>query len=361
MLTADMALSHDESYKKYIKKYAEDRDLFDADFAKAWYALTSADMGPATRCIGDMVPDPQPFQNPLPDPPENFALADFVQVAEAIKDKLQVQEDSEQARRYLKKKEQEEPAIDEEDMDANTLIQLALNCASTFRATDYRGGCNGARIRFPPESEWESNIHLVGHLDNLEQIKSELKDHGVEISMADLIVLAGNVALEHSNPDLDLNLDFCSGRVDAEDGSGSDVLAPRFYSPPIITVTDDWAVKGLTPEEGVALFSATSLGSQYYIDLLAADYMSSYHEENDGYTPEELALIEDQDLKSIVEKFADDEAALLEAFTSAWTYMMTADRFTNNRDNACTGVSTVYKATAATSGAGDGDIAVVIS
>ena len=148
MLTADMALSHDESYKKYIKKYAEDRDLFDADFAKAWYALTSADMRPATRCIGDMVPDPQPFQNPLPDPPENFALADFVQVAEAIKDKLQVQDDSEQARRYLKKKEQEEPAIDEEDMDANTLIQLALNCASTFRATDYRGGCNGARIRF---------------------------------------------------------------------------------------------------------------------------------------------------------------------------------------------------------------------
>ena len=88
--------------------------------------------------------------------------------------------------------------------------------------------------------------------------------------------------------------------------------------------------------------------------------MSSYHENNDGYTPEELALIEDQDLKSIVEMFADDEAALLEAFTSAWTYMMTADRFTNNRDNACTGVSTVYKATGAL-GADDGDIAVVIS
>ena len=174
--------------------------------------------------------------------------------------------------------------------------------------------------------------------------------------MADMIVLAGNVALEHSNPNLDL--DFCGGRVDAEDGSGSDALAPRFYSPPIITVTDDWAVKGLTPEEGVALFSATSLGSQYYIDLLAADYTSSYHEKDDVYTPEELALIEDQDLKSIVEKFADDETALLEAFTSAWTYMMTADRFTNNRDNACTDVSTVYKAT---SGANEGDIAVVIS
>ena len=126
MLTADMALSHDESYKKYIKKYAEDRDLFDSDFAKAWYALTSGDMGPATRCIGDMVPEPQPFQNTLPDPPEDFVLADFVQVAQAIKDTMQGQEDSGK-RRYLKKTEEEEdePTI---DMDANTLIQLALNC-----------------------------------------------------------------------------------------------------------------------------------------------------------------------------------------------------------------------------------------
>ena len=145
------------------------------------------------------------------------------------------------------------------------------------------------------------------------------------------------------NPDPDLDLDFCGGYVDAEDGSGSDVLAPRSYSPAIITVTDDWAVKGLTPEQGVALFSSTSLGSQYYIDLLAADYISSYHGTSE-YTPEELALIEDEDLKKIVQTFADDETALLEAFASGWTYLMTADRFTNNRDNACAGVSTTYKA-----------------
>jgi len=113
---------------------------------------------------------------------------------------------------------------------------------------------------------------------------------------------------------------FCGGYVDAEDGSGSEPLAPRFYSPANITVTDDFQVKGLTPEQGVALFSATSVGSQYYIDLLAAGSDSTY-------TDEELALVTDEDLLPIVETYAADEAALLEAFSSGWTYLMTADRF----------------------------------
>lgn len=113
---------------------------------------------------------------------------------------------------------------------------------------------------------------------------------------------------------------FCGGYVDAEDGSGSEPLAPRFYSPANITVTDDFKVKGLTPEQGVALFSATSVGSQYYIDLLAAGSDSTYSEE-------ELALVTDEDLKPIVEMYAADEAALLEAFASGWTYLMTADRY----------------------------------
>ena len=98
-------------------------------------------------------------------------------------------------------------------------------------------------------------------------------------------------------------------------------MAPRFYSPANITVTDDFEVKGLTLEQGVALFSSVELGSQYYVDLLAAGKDST------DYTEEELALVTDDDLKPIVKKYAEDEEALIEAFTSGWTYLMTADRF----------------------------------
>ena len=109
--------------------------------------------------------------------------------------------------------------------------------------------------------------------------------------------------------------------MDATDGSGSEPLAPRFYDPANITVTDDFEVKGLTKEQGVALFSAKSLGTKYYTDLLATGGRSS------EYSQEELALVTDDDFRPIVELYASDEEALLLAFSEAWTYMMTADRF----------------------------------
>ena len=116
--------------------------------------------------------------------------------------------------------------------------------------------------------------------------------------------------------------------MDAVDGNGTEPLAPRVYSPANITVTDDWEVKGLSVEQGVALFSATALGSQYYVDLLAFGANATDDNSNStGYTEEELALVTDEDLKPIVEKYAEDEAALMEAFASGWTYLMTADRF----------------------------------
>jgi hypothetical protein len=303
MLTTDIALSVDEDYKPYAEMYARDLELHNADFAKAWYRLTSADMGPATRCIGNMVPEPQPFQFTLPASPK--PLPDYIPVFKAINDHI---------------------AGTGTD-HVNGFIKLALNCASTFRSTDYRGGCNGARIRFSPEIDWETNAGLDEPISHLQGIKDE---NGFDASMADMIVLAGIAALEMSNPAIDIP--FCGGYVDAEDGEASEPLAPRFYNPANVTVIDDFAVKGLTMEQGVALFSAQSLGSQYYVDLIATGGTSA------NYTDEELALLTG-DLLPIVETFAEDEAALIEAFTSGWTYMMTADRYLNNRDNACTGVS----------------------
>jgi len=227
MLTTDLALAQDDGYLPYAQMYADNFTLHNEDFASAWYRLTSADMGPAVRCIGDLVPEPQEFQFNLPPSPAPGDLPDYVPIATAI----------------------EAYFGDDADLIA-AFIQLAYNCAATFRATDYRGGCNGARIRFPPESEWPSNTDVVLYIDQLEEIKTT---EGFDVSMADMVVLASILALEKSNPDLDLP--FCGGYVDAEDGSGSEPLAPRFYSPANITVTDDFQVKGLTPEQGVALFS----------------------------------------------------------------------------------------------------------
>ena len=177
MLTTDLALANDEKYSPYAKMYAADFELHNKDFAKAWYRLTSSDMGPHIRCIGDLVPEPQDFQHNLPPPPED--LPNYVPVEKAIK--KHIAKNSKHRKQFIK---------------------LALNCASTFRATDYRGGCNGARIRFPPESEWSSNAGLDKYIGYLEALKTT---NGFDdVSMADMIVLAGIVALEKSNSALDL-------------------------------------------------------------------------------------------------------------------------------------------------------------
>jgi len=110
MLTPDLSLTKDEDFHQYVEMYATDRELHDSDFAKAWYALTSGDMGPATRCIGDMLPEPQPFQRTLPPSPDT--LPDYAEAAQAIEGLFESNPD-----------------------EVSAFIQLALNCASTFRAT----------------------------------------------------------------------------------------------------------------------------------------------------------------------------------------------------------------------------------
>jgi catalase (peroxidase I) len=307
MLTTDIAMAMDDTYRPISEVYAADIAKLEHDFAHAWYRLTSADMGPATRCIGEFVPDPQPFQYTLPASPET--LPDYVPVRTAV-----------------------QALLDEDEANVDAFINLAYRCASTYRATDHKGGCNGARIRFAPESEWESN---VGTNDTLATLKP-VKDTFPDVSWADLIVLAGLTALENENSELELS--FCGGSVDADNADGSEVLAPRVYSTPLITVEDDFQVKGLTPEEGVALASREAVGSQYYKDLIAAGGGNGGE-----FSDYELALLEDE-FRVIVDNFAEDEGALLTTFQQAWTKMMTADRYLNYRENACTDVSTPTKA-----------------
>jgi len=303
MLTSDLALAVDPTYQAISMEYYNNVTKLEEDFAKAWYKLTTADMGPSERCIGDNVPEPQPFQGDLPTAPAT--LPDFVPIRSRI-----------------------ESLLEEDSSNTAAFIDLAYKCASTFRITDYHGGCNGARIRFPPESEWPENEGTQDAIKKLEPIKEEFGD----VSFSDLIVLAGQTALESES---DLNMKFCGGRVDATEvtDEGKD-LSPRFYSDPLVTILDDMLVKGLTKEEGVALMSRMSVGSKYYNDLLAG---------NGDFSAYELALLNDDELKLIVENFAQNEDVLLVAFDGAWTKMMTADRFLGNNENICDNVDTKTK------------------
>lgn len=313
MLTADMAFMADSNFRPFVDLYATDMTALETDFAAAWYKLTSSDIGPASRCIGDMVPEPQPFQFTLPLMAKERRSSDststppnYIQVRAAIEEYIEANPEA-----------------------VAGFSNLAWACANTFRGTDYRGGCNGGRIRFSPESDWESNDGLSLYVTALASIKN-VKDFA-DVSMTDMIVLGGITALQKSNADL--ALPFCGGYVDAANGDGSRGLAPRIYETPYITITDDYLVKGLSMEEGVALASAPVVTSQWYKDLQAAG------EDSTKFDSFDKALLEG-DLLQYVEKFANDEAELLKVFASGWTHMMTADRYGDFNKNACTDVDT---------------------
>jgi len=130
---------------------------------------------------------------------------------------------------------------------------LAWQCASTFRATDYAGGCNGARIRFAPQRWWPGNAGLVDAvLPRLQPIKNAYP----ELSWADLIVLAGTVAIEQSvgiQSGSGTIFNFCPGRSDAVSAVGTEHLAPRSYLTAEMAFKDSAAVQGLTGREAVVL------------------------------------------------------------------------------------------------------------
>lgn len=299
MLVTDVALVTDDSYRPISQEYADDITKLETDFATAWYRLTAADMGPSSRCVGGLVADPQPWQASLPVP--SGSMPDYV----AMRAKIQ--------------------SLLDNGSDAKAMINLAYRCAATFRATDYRGGCNGARIRFSPEKDWPANAGTAETLTVLEEVKAEYPD----APYSDIIVLAGQTAIENN---ADISMPFCGGkRVDADDAAYSASLAPRIYATANVTVYDDMQVKGLTPEEYVALAARTNLGTSWFAALL---------EGGDEFSDLELGLLEVPEFQPIVAKFSTNEVELFESFKSGWTKLMTADLFKNNYENLCTNVNT---------------------
>ncbi|UKB80518.1 catalase/peroxidase HPI [Chryseobacterium sp. MEBOG07] len=197
MLTTDLSLRLDPVYEKISRHFYENPDAFADAFARAWFKLTHRDMGPRARYLGPDVPQEELiWQDPIPE--VNHELVDGNDV-ESLKSKVL-----------------------NSGLNNSELISTAWASASTFRGSDKRGGANGARIRLEPQRNWEVNnpAQLNKVLSVLEGIQKEFNDSqsgGKKISLADLIVLAGNTAVEVAarNAGQEVKVPFAPGRMDA--------------------------------------------------------------------------------------------------------------------------------------------------
>jgi catalase-peroxidase len=190
MSTADMALKMDPEYRKISERFHKDHKAFEDAFARAWYKLTHRDMGPITRYLGPEVPSEELiWQDPIPKVDYTLSDADI---------------------NTLKK------MVLASDLSISELVKTAWASASTFRGSDKRGGANGGRIRLEPQRSWEVNNpkELNKVLSVLDGIQKEFNG---TISMADLIVLAGNAAVEEAakKGGYTISVDFTQGRGDA--------------------------------------------------------------------------------------------------------------------------------------------------
>jgi len=197
MLTTDLSLKVDPIYGPISKRFHENPDQLAEVFAKAWYKLTHRDMGPVSRYLGPLVPsEPQLWQDPVPE--VDHELIGEQDIA-ALKDKVLAS-----------------------SLSISQLVATAWASAATFRGTDMRGGANGARIRLAPQKDWELNnpAQMANVLQTLEEIQQDFNSSqsgGKKVSLADLIVLGGCAAVEHSakNAGHDLTVPFTPGRTDA--------------------------------------------------------------------------------------------------------------------------------------------------
>ncbi|GAB3938813.1 hypothetical protein GCM10027614_19650 [Micromonospora vulcania] len=194
MLTTDLSLRFDPTYEKISRRFLENPDEFALAFAKAWYKLLHRDMGPVSRYLGPWVAEPQLWQDPVP--AAEGALVGDADVA-ALKAKVL-----------------------ESGLTTAQLVSTAWASAASFRSTDKRGGANGARLRLEPQRSWEVNQpeQLATVLATLEGIQREFNEAGgAQISLADLIVLAGSAAVEKSARDagVEVTVPFRAGRTDA--------------------------------------------------------------------------------------------------------------------------------------------------
>jgi catalase-peroxidase len=341
MTTADIALREDPSYKEISKRFHENPEEFADAFARAWFKLLHRDMGPKVRYMGPEVPSEELiWQDPVPAGNTNYDI-------EAVKAKLS------------------DSGISIQDM-----IETAWASASSYRGSDMRGGANGARIRLSPQKDWEANNpeKLQSTLAIYENISNE-----TGASIADVIVLAGNVAIEKASG---VNVPFSPGRGDASqeqtDVESFDALesvsdAFRNYHKDGLDVApeeimlDKAQLLGLTaPEMTVLMGGMRSLGIssnghgvftenvnelsndhfKILLDMSVAwkpgageNSYEAYHRSSGenlrSASRADLVFGSNSQLRALAEVYASDDAKdkFVNDFIGAWNKVMNADRF----------------------------------
>ncbi len=212
MLTTDLALKMDPAYRVISKRFHENPEEFKAAFARVWFKLTHRDMGPHVRLLGPEVPEAQLWQDPVP----------------AVDHELVGAQDLALLKSQILATELAIPA----------LVRVAWASASTYRDTDLRGGANGARIRLAPQKDWAVNqpaelAQVLSALETIQQSFNAAQAGAKKVSLADLIVLAGNAGVEAAakRAGFDITVPFMPGRTDASqemtDVDSFAVLEPR--------------------------------------------------------------------------------------------------------------------------------------
>ncbi len=361
MLTTDLALILDPAYAPISKRFHENPDQFADAFARAWFKLTHRDMGPRARYVGPEVPSEiLIWQDPIP--AVDYKLIEAAEIAQ-LKSKVLAS-----------------------GLTVSELVATAWASASTFRGSDKRGGANGARIRLAPQKYWAVNnpAQLSKVLDVLEAIQKEFNagaTGGKQVSLADLIVLAGVAAIEKAAKDggVNVNVPFTPGRADAAqedtDVASFAVLEPiadgfRNYIKPRTLISaeemliDKAQLLTLTAPEMTVLFGGMRvlntnfdqsnhgvftntpgvLTNDFFANLIdfSTTWKASDHSQNafEGvdrktgavkFTGTRVDLIfgSNSELRALAEVYACDDAKekFVHDFVAAWNKVMQLDRF----------------------------------
>jgi catalase-peroxidase len=360
MFTTDLALKLDPIYAPISKRFHENpQELADA-FAKAWFKLTHRDMGPVSRYLGPLVPkETLLWQDPVP--AVDHALVGEQDVA-ALKAKILAS-----------------------GLSISQLVTTAWESAATFRGSDKRGGANGARIRLAPQKDWEANqpAELAKVLQKLEGIQKDFNSSqsgGKKVSLADLIVLGGDIAIEEAAKKAghDVKIPFSPGRTDASDqqtdvhsfavlepvadgfrnylrkgheGAAAELLLDRanlltLTAPEMTVLVGGMRALGANfgqAKHGVFTKRPETLTNDFFVNLLDMNTKwqksatSGVLEGRNRATGElkwtgtvvDLVFGSNSQLRALAEVYAcsDSQAAFVKDFVAAWSKVMNLDRF----------------------------------